>query len=751
MEWKVRDNHPFSLLMPINFIAAALLMVAVAAALTQTGCTRSGSPAASPSPLADAARSVALPLADVQRQLAALPCPPGVPPELWAELTGKLDSQLTRRASASPLIAGPPLDELSRVNDLRASEPTLGQLRLRWSYKNTGDYDQNSESNISDLTPIGLHFGKNPAAADWLRASVADGDLNREVNISDITPIGRCYLQTVTEYRVEYNATGEPGSEFEPFEYTEFAAGERNANGWRMFEEKYSIAPSGYYRVVPYYHSQRGIEGLPVYFGADQPPHAVLNADVQIGESPLRVQFDASESYDPEHTTLTFTWDWEGDGVIDFGSGTNPLAQYEYTDLGDYAPVVHVRDARGATDTDALMVYCHEWERHDVTEVGQSPYGLGIVNGKPAFLYSIYPGPPPSRASEWWYARSEVPVPSSGEEWVTMRVVQPEELPSGELWGPSGSPRIFELAGQPAFHYFHVDRNYLAHAKTAEPSSMEDWELNEVVNEDSPDGAVWDSVVVNDRVYAVNTPGGPEANACVFRSLSSDPQSPIDWDITSITKIGHSPPGPIGYGPSCELEYIAGHLSVSFIQLEEMDLHYAYCTSLTPAGPLSWREMTVDTAGDALFHNEMIGMCGYPVIVSLKDHIAGPGELRLARGKVKVPTQSSDWKVSTVPMDYLQIGMLGLKNIGSVCGITIWVEKSVGEIEWLALYPSRPGIEGLDAPWVSERIDAVATDTPGLHAGEKAEDWLILATQIAEFGQNMNCVQVRTKAHYKPW
>lgn len=58
----------------------------------------------------------------------------------------------------------------------------------------TGDGDQNGESNISDLTPIGVAFGNTPSSADLTGAN-ADYDKNGEVNISDLTPLGAHFGQ----------------------------------------------------------------------------------------------------------------------------------------------------------------------------------------------------------------------------------------------------------------------------------------------------------------------------------------------------------------------------------------------------------------------------------------------------------------------------------------------------------------------------------------------------------------------------
>ena len=66
---------------------------------------------------------------------------------------------------------------------------------LSWFYANTGDYDQNGQVTIADLTPIGQNFEEsNPEGGAWPAANLlaqVDGDSNGVINISDITPIGQ--------------------------------------------------------------------------------------------------------------------------------------------------------------------------------------------------------------------------------------------------------------------------------------------------------------------------------------------------------------------------------------------------------------------------------------------------------------------------------------------------------------------------------------------------------------------------------
>jgi hypothetical protein len=97
-----------------------------------------------------------------------------------------------RQASVAPSVA---------VDDLRFDSTNTDTLL--WTYQSPGDYDQNSEVNISDIVPVGLYFGATSADANWDVSRVADGDRNGEVNVSDLTPIGLHYLKTVDSYVVK--------------------------------------------------------------------------------------------------------------------------------------------------------------------------------------------------------------------------------------------------------------------------------------------------------------------------------------------------------------------------------------------------------------------------------------------------------------------------------------------------------------------------------------------------------------------
>ena len=178
--------------------------------------------------------------------------------------------------------AGPVADSPARqvcavtdgtVDDLRFD--SLVRDKLLWSYRSPGDYDQNSEVNIADVTPIGQYYQRTTASPDWAEAQTADGDENGEVNIADLTPIGSHYLLRCTAYSVLAGPT-ETGEFSSIGEVALGDASEPPAGGFLQFEF-----------TVP-----NPIEGA--WYGVS----AMDGAETATGKSNL-VQYSATPQYNP--------------------------------------------------------------------------------------------------------------------------------------------------------------------------------------------------------------------------------------------------------------------------------------------------------------------------------------------------------------------------------------------------------------------------------------------------------------------
>lgn len=78
----------------------------------------------------------------------------------------------------------------------------------------------------------------------------------------------------------------------------------------------------------------------------DGPPTARAFAVPFLGEAPLAVEFDATETTDTLRNVATYQWDF-GDGQ----SGEGPVVSHAYAVPGEYAAVLTVTDDSGMTDT----------------------------------------------------------------------------------------------------------------------------------------------------------------------------------------------------------------------------------------------------------------------------------------------------------------------------------------------------------------------------------------------------------------
>ncbi len=86
--------------------------------------------------------------------------------------------------------------------------------------------------------------------------------------------------------------------------------------------------------------------------GARRPiAHAAATPDS--GPTPLAVTFSSAGSVDPEGTSLTYAWDFDGDGTTD-STEANPT--HTYTAKGNYNVKLTVTDQSGQTGSDAVLV-----------------------------------------------------------------------------------------------------------------------------------------------------------------------------------------------------------------------------------------------------------------------------------------------------------------------------------------------------------------------------------------------------------
>ncbi|UCD28005.1 MAG: PKD domain-containing protein, partial [Planctomycetota bacterium] len=82
-------------------------------------------------------------------------------------------------------------------------------------------------------------------------------------------------------------------------------------------------------------------------------PVAVIDAVPTSGQPPLEVNFDASNSSDPDGTIVGYEWDFDNDGTVDSTAVTD---SYTYLTEDDYIARLTVTDDNGLTGTTSVMI-----------------------------------------------------------------------------------------------------------------------------------------------------------------------------------------------------------------------------------------------------------------------------------------------------------------------------------------------------------------------------------------------------------
>ncbi|MDI6885463.1 MAG: PKD domain-containing protein [archaeon] len=105
------------------------------------------------------------------------------------------------------------------------------------------------------------------------------------------------------------------------------------------------------------------------------------SAELPMTEQPI--EFDASESYDPDENIVTYRWDFDGDGVWDI-EGDVVKITHSYNESGSYTVILEVEDTDGATNQTTITVHINDEEGEgisgDVTWNGKHTFDLEMTH-----------------------------------------------------------------------------------------------------------------------------------------------------------------------------------------------------------------------------------------------------------------------------------------------------------------------------------------------------------------------------------
>jgi len=377
-------------------------LIVVLLVLAAMGCGQQSSV----DPLAPGETSAAL------AEITSAPAPSGMEPLLWQKLTAELARVLGARASLPVIPQRSPAGTRALLKS--ASTPPFGEGSattlnyvvstsvLSWEYYNQGDYDQNGEVNIADLTPIALHFGETGPFPSYSLLSVIDGDVNGEINLADVTPIGLNFRNRVGGYRLYQAADlgGYPAAPDQPN-----GAGAKLISTFSLpsaagatgrLSMLTQVVPTPYtqwYWVRPFDSAQDGTPSNNVSVIAPEN----LAPTAKIGNVPAtptlaHIVWSGSASKDTDGTVVRYEWDFDGDGVFEYDGGATATADYYYYAPGVYQAALRVTDNDFATnETQGSVEVTAGATWHETTVFAENyqnsqPVSLMQVEGNPAVM-----------------------------------------------------------------------------------------------------------------------------------------------------------------------------------------------------------------------------------------------------------------------------------------------------------------------------------------------------------------------------
>jgi len=277
----------------------------------------------------------------------------------------------------------------------------------------------------------------------------------------------------------------------------------------------------------------------------NMPPVAFLTTDENIvfrgiGGDYEHVTLDASESYDPEGTTLQYAWDPDGDGY--FGA-YGPDATYDYSVSGNPRVIisrVRVQDEGGAISEATCQVNLYRYSVYyanssDANEVGVWP-SLYSVGGMPAVAHYDYT----DDLLLYSYANS-LP-PTSEDCWATHIVDDGGDGPGGTNVGYR--PSMCLVGSYPAIAYYDTTNDDLkfARADTQYPQYTSDWDIH-VVDSGGNVGDYCSMVSFTEGFmpsvrHTVIAYYDQSNTALKIARATGIPNSPADWTLETVDNSG---------------------------------------------------------------------------------------------------------------------------------------------------------------------------------------------------------------------
>lgn len=521
-----------------------------------------------------------------------------------------------------------------------------GAMTLGWEYYNQGDYNQDGAVGLTDLTPLGVHFGETGPFSKFDAISVVDGNSDQAINLADLAPIGinfGCnalggYQVFETTDKGQYPVGNDDASLISALSTQAFNTYTNDPQFSRLHFQANVLAPvpQAYYWVRPAdNHAHPGTPSnlaggppaaLPAFSltdppalgsGADWDPYRV--GATQMYHLKLQDPVDGDVTLSPD--TAYFVTSPEM-ATIDKASGTITTGEYF---IGTYIVMASYKNVMA----NWLYFYAaapYSWDNMDADQ-GTPPgnnvgkyCSLANIGGQPGVAYYD------ETVGTLRYAYySLLPVPA----W------HPSLVDNSAIVGRNCT--LMELAGHAAICYLDQDNQALkfAYASTATPAGPADWAVHTVFPGTYPmetdmhliGGTV--AIVINDALTD---------QLLYIRTYEAIPNDITDWVFHAVTGSGDSA------APSLEL--INTVPAIAYYDNASMDLRYCYGKVFEPHAPSDWVMMAIDSADAAGLSPQLYAMDGFVPVVAYFDWTHG--DLKFAQAHGSAPLSAADWDLTYI-------------------------------------------------------------------------------------------------------
>ncbi len=261
--------------------------------------------------------------------------------------------------------------------DNRPDRDGFTYRKTEWTFDTIGTHTISLTVTSEDFNDDGTHEEKTFEKIITVHTPADSADT--DVWIEAIPKKGFAPLTVNFSAQQESGVTNSKASRVDKYEWNigdglESLSGQRN---------KFTFEKPGTYPVelvVTFFNGQVKRDMVEITVNDESiAPEAIIMTEPKIssrykavtGPAPLEVEFDASESKDPDDNIVKYEWDFDGDGLWD---EEGSLVKYKFWDKGDYETTLRITDADGNKSRAEIAIKVEE-------EIATIDFGVNKLAG----------------------------------------------------------------------------------------------------------------------------------------------------------------------------------------------------------------------------------------------------------------------------------------------------------------------------------------------------------------------------------